>query len=83
MYPLPAPQMPANRKQAPDAPIRPSKSGSYFVTRNAQNQLKQKVIGEATVFASGGNNSAFSVHASGPIPKIYIKQQFGHFEIMI
>jgi hypothetical protein len=28
------------------------------------------VIGAAIVFASGGNNSAFNVHASGPTPKI-------------
>ena len=48
-----------------------SRSGSYLVTINAQNQLKQKVIGAAIVFASGGNNSAFNVHASGPTPKIW------------
>ena len=65
---IPAPQIPAKRKYAPDAPMYLSTSGSYFVTRNAQNQLKQNVIGEAMVFASGEKSSAFNVQASGPTP---------------
>ena len=60
--------MAANIKYVLDAPIRLSSSGSYLVTTKAQSQLKQKVIGAASDFASGAKSSALSVQARGPIP---------------
>ena len=47
-----------------------STSGSYFVTRNAQSQLKQNVIGDPIVLASGEKSSAFKVQARGPTPML-------------
>ena len=57
-----------------------SSSGSNFVTRKAQNQLKQNVMEADKRLASGEKISALTVHGKGPKPrKIFF--QLGLFKL--